>query len=109
LFEKLVRTISFSELIERIDELPYDTWIHASKDWDSDPLGATIYLSRDTDDPEEAKEFEEELGQRDISDLLSLQDLQAVVEVERRIRPNATLQQLAEAIDYYREYDCFRD
>ena len=102
-----MKTMNFADLIANIDTLPYNTGIYTEMfRWVASPLEAPLYLSSSDEEQEEG--FDDHIEERGLREFFQLPTLQDIVEVERRTRPQCTLEDFVAAANYYRQYDTFR-
>jgi hypothetical protein len=102
-----MRTIFFQELVEAICDLPYATGIYTDMGrWPEEPLTTPLHLATREDEDEE--DFDDQLEAKGLKELFRRTTLEDIIDVERRKRPNGTLEDLVAAAKHYRHYDDFR-
>ena len=102
-----MNTMNFADLIASIETLPYKTGIYTeTSSWAARPLETPLYLASSDEEQEEG--FDDHIEERGLREFFRLPTLQDIVGVERRTRPQCTLDDLVAAANYYRQYDTFR-
>ena len=109
---KLFNTLD--ELLRQLNELNWDAAIFVKiPDWDRDPLTADLlYLEGDNeleDIVDAASHLPRIAFDQGRQQLLDLETLRDVVNFEAKRNPSASVDEFANAIDYYREKDDFFD
>jgi hypothetical protein len=98
---------TFEKLIEILDSLDYNTAIYGNlKAWEKQPLQEQLYIA--TLDERSEPDFDSKLAKNGMRKVFPLQMLQDIVEVERKKRPSATIEDFVAAAKHYREFDDFR-
>ncbi len=96
-----MKTMNFAVLIANIGPLPDKTGIYTEMSrWVASPLETPLYLASSDEEQEEG--FDDDIEERGLRELFRLHTLQDIVGVERRTRPQCTLEDFVAAANYYR-------
>jgi hypothetical protein len=102
-----MRSVLFHDLVEAIHDLPYGTGIYTEMGrWREHPLTTPLYLTGREE--EDSEDFDDQMEAKGLQEFFRLSTFQDIADVERRKRPNGTIEDLVAAAKHYRHYDDFR-
>ena len=112
-----MEVFTIRELVDRLLSGPPFDWPEGPyvdmAEWERSPETARLYVF-DVEEYEEAGGMDRAANapfvasSRGLRSLLVMSDLSGVIDAALHQDPNASLRELIEAIDYYREYDSFK-